>query len=130
RSCGACWEVAQVRRASAAIPCRTVSGARSMNAVFNLPERPNPCKAALRSSVAPRRITCETRTSLRQRSAFLHVTVDQPHRHRTSEGFAPTMTHLEPLTKVSREGIKVAIQSVTGKERDAERRPGSVAACG
>ena len=36
--------VAQLRRASAAIPCRTVRFTRSMNAVFSRPEKPNPCK--------------------------------------------------------------------------------------
>jgi hypothetical protein len=31
------------------------------------------------------------------------------------------MTQREPLTKVSREGIEVEIESVTGKEREAAR---------
>jgi len=61
-SCGVCRAVAQVRRASAATPWRTVRFTRSIKAVFNLPERPNPCKAALRAASVPRRITCETRT--------------------------------------------------------------------
>lgn len=38
-----------------------------MNAVFNRPEYPNPCKVALRASAVPRRITCVTRTTLRRR---------------------------------------------------------------
>ena len=54
--------------------------------------------------------------------AFLHLTVDQPSRHLPSEGFAPSLTHLEPLTKVGREGIKVEVEPVTGKERQTERR--------
>ena len=47
-----------------------VSGARSIKAVFNRPERTNPCKAALRAASVPRRITCETRTSFRRRELF------------------------------------------------------------
>jgi hypothetical protein len=45
------------------------------------PEKPNPCKEALRVASVPRRITCETRTSLRQRSAFFHLAIDQTSRH-------------------------------------------------
>ena len=48
---------------AAAIPCRTVRFTRSIEAVFNRPEKPNPCRA----SSVPRRITCVTRTSLRRR---------------------------------------------------------------
>jgi len=59
--------VAQVRRASAEQPWRTVRFTRSLQAVCNLPAKPNPCKAALRASSVPRRITCVTRTSLRCR---------------------------------------------------------------
>ena len=59
--------MAQVRRASAAIACRTVRFTRSMNAVFNRPEKPHPCKAAVRASSVPSRITGATRTSLRLR---------------------------------------------------------------
>jgi hypothetical protein len=32
------------------------------------------------------------------------------------------MNHLEPLSKMGREGIKVEVEPVTGKERQAERR--------
>src|SRR5215471_16557753 len=45
-------------------------------AVFNRPEKPNPCKPTVRSACFLRRIACMTRTSLRQRSAFFHLTVD------------------------------------------------------
>jgi hypothetical protein len=62
--------------------------------------------------------------------AFLQLTVDQPSRHLPSKGFAPTTTHLEPLTKVSREGIKVEIEPITRKERQAERRLSVLVASG
>ncbi len=48
----------------------TVRFTRSMKAVLSRPERPNPCKLALRASSVPRRITCVTRTSLRRRELF------------------------------------------------------------
>jgi hypothetical protein len=55
--------VAQVRRARADTPCRTVKFTRSIKAVFNRPERPNHGPATLRAASVPRRITCETFTS-------------------------------------------------------------------
>jgi hypothetical protein len=116
-----CWDVAQVRRASAAIPWRTVRFTRSIKAVFNRPERPHPCKAALRAGSVPRRITCVTRTSLRQRSAFLHLAVDQAWLHQPSTHVASSTTHMEPLAKVGRERIKVQIEPITGKERQTAR---------
>jgi hypothetical protein len=97
--------VAQVRRASAATPCRTVRFTRSIKAVFNLPEKPNSCKAAARAASVKRRITCMTRVSLRQRSAFFHLAVDQARRHLPLSPF-PT---LEPLSKMSCQSIKVHI---------------------
>ena len=57
--------MAQVRRARAATPCRRVSGARGIMAVFNRPEKPKPCRAALRASSVKRRITGVTRTNWR-----------------------------------------------------------------
>src|SRR5207302_2563419 len=67
KRCGDCCAVAQVRRARAAKPWRTVRFTRSIKAVFNRPEKPNPCKAAVRASCVPSRITWVTRTSLRRR---------------------------------------------------------------
>jgi hypothetical protein len=109
---------------------RMVRFTRSMKAVFNLPEKPNPCKAILRASSVPRRITCVTRMSLRQRSALFHLAVDQAHRHLPPEDFAPSAIHLAPVSKMGRQRIEVEIEPVTGEEREAERRPGSLAACG
>jgi hypothetical protein len=86
--------VAQVRRARAATPWRTVKFARSRKAVLSRPERPKLCKAALRASSVPRRLTCETRTSLRQRSAFLHLAVDQAWLHLPPAHVAPSTTRL------------------------------------
>jgi len=71
-----------------------------------------------------------TRTSLRQRSAFFHLAVDQARRHLPSAHVAPVATDLEPLTEVSRERIEVEVEPVTGKERETERRPGSVSGSG
>jgi hypothetical protein len=77
---------------------RTVRFTRSINALLSRPERPNPCKVAARRASVPRRMTWVTRTNPAISIAFLHLTVDQPSRHLPSKGFAPTTTHLEPLT--------------------------------
>ncbi len=101
--------MAQVRRARAETPCRTVRFTRSIKAVLSRPEKPNPCKAALRSACAPRRITCVTRTSLRQRSAFFHLAVDQTSRHLPLSHSPPTTTSCEPVAKMGRQSIKVQV---------------------
>jgi hypothetical protein len=49
---------------------RTVSGARSMKALFSRPERPIRSLEALRAASVKRRITCVTRTNLRRRELF------------------------------------------------------------
>src|SRR5215470_11534147 len=53
--------------------------------------------------------------------AFLHLAVDQSRCHLPLAHVAPSANHLEPLTKVGRERIKVEIEPVTGKERQAAR---------
>jgi hypothetical protein len=53
--------------------------------------------------------------------AFLHLTVDQIRRNPPSKDFAPTTPYFSPLTKVSRESIEVAIEAITGEEREATR---------
>jgi hypothetical protein len=53
--------------------------------------------------------------------AFLHLTVDQPRRYLPPAHVPPSATHLEPLTKMSREGIKVHIEAITGEKRQAAR---------
>jgi hypothetical protein len=73
---------------------------------------------------------CVTRTSLRQRSAFLHLAIDQAWFHLPPAHAAPSSTQREPLTKVGREGIEIQIEAITGEERQAERRPGFVGASG
>jgi hypothetical protein len=98
--------VAQVRRASAAMPCRTVKFTRSMKAVFSRPEKPRRCKVSSRASSVPKRITCVTCTSLRQRSALLHLAGDQAWRHLPSAPVASSTTRGKPLAKVGGESIK------------------------
>jgi hypothetical protein len=58
--------------------------------------------------------------------AFFHLAIDQVSRHLPLAHVAPSATYLEPLAKVSREGKEIEVESVTGKERQAERRPGSL----
>ncbi len=70
---------------------------------------------------------CRTRAvliSLRIRWVY------QARRHLPPAHLLSSMAQRQPLAKVSGEGIEVEIEPVTGKERDAERRPGSVGAYG
>jgi hypothetical protein len=46
---------------------RTVKFTRSIQAVFNFPEKPSSCKVAVRAASVPSRMTCVTRLSLRCR---------------------------------------------------------------
>jgi hypothetical protein len=86
-SCGAGFDVAQVRRARAAMPWRMVRLTRSMKAVFNRPERPNPCRAALRASSVPASHHMRNTNQLAPPIVFLHLAVDQASRH------LPTFAH-------------------------------------
>jgi hypothetical protein len=92
-----------------------------MKAVFNLPERPNPrprdCEIGLCSKAHHRRDAHELAPAI----AFLHLAVDQARLHLPPAHVAPSTTQLDPLTKVSRDGIEVEIEPVTGKERQATR---------
>ncbi len=94
---------------AAAIPWRTVRSTRSMNAVLSRPEKPSPCKVAVRAASVKRRMMGVTRTNLRQRSAFFYLTVDQVLRHLPPKHVAPSASHLVPVSKMGRECIKVQV---------------------
>ena len=66
----------------------------------------------------PRRITCETRTSLRQRSAFLHLAVDQAWLHLPLARFLPSASHVVPLSEMSSQSREVQIYPITGEYRE------------
>jgi hypothetical protein len=101
--------VAQVRLARAETPWRMVRLTRSINAVFSRPEKPILCKAAVRASAVPRRIAGVTRTSLRQRSAFFHLAIDQTSRHLPLSHDPPAMTSCEPVAKMGCQRIKIQV---------------------
>jgi len=130
KRCGAGLALAQVRRARAATPWRTGKFTRSRQAVFNSPERPKGCNVTLRAACVPRRITCVTRTSLRRRQLCFTWPQIRPAapRHRRALGpRRPTSGHCPTCAGRRRE---VEIEAITGEERQAERRPGSVAESG
>ena len=54
--------------------------------------------------------------------AFIHLAVDQAWLHLPSEPVVSSTTRGKPLAKVGGESIKVAIESITGKQWDATRR--------
>jgi hypothetical protein len=62
--------VAQVRRARAQTPWRTVTLTRSMQAVLSRPEKPIPCKPAVRATSVKSRMRWVTRTNLPRRELF------------------------------------------------------------
>src|SRR5690348_12894829 len=93
---------------------------RSIKAVLSRPERPSPCKVAVRAALVPSRITGVTRTSLRRRF-FFHLAVDQTRRHLPLACFPLLVTHREPLSKVGRQRIKVQVETIAGEERETAR---------
>ena len=101
--------MAQVRRARAATPCRTVRFTRSIKAVFNRPEKPNPCKAARISVLCSKAHHVRDPYQLAPPVAFLHLAVDQPRCYLPLLHFPPSLSHLEPLTKMGCQSIEVHI---------------------
>ena len=53
--------------------------------------------------------------------AFFHLAVDQVRGHLPPAHSPPSTTSCEPVPKMSREGIEVEIEPVTGEEREAAR---------
>ena len=53
--------------------------------------------------------------------AFFHLAIDQARRHLPPEDFPTSTSHISPLPKMSREGIKVEIQAITREERETAR---------
>ena len=119
--------MAQVRLASADTPWRTVRLTRSMKAVLSLPEKPNPRSRGFEWGLCAKAHHRRNARQLAPAIAFLHLAVDQARLHLPPAHVSPSTAQLEPLTKVSSDGIEVAIEPITGKEREAKRRPGSVA---
>ncbi len=53
--------------------------------------------------------------------AFLHLAIDQARSYLPLACFAPLVTHLEPLSKVGRQRIKVQVETITGEKWEAAR---------
>jgi hypothetical protein len=122
--------VAQVRRARAATPWRTVKFARSIKAVLSRPDRPTPCKVARISGLCPQAHDMRHTNQLAPSVAFLHLAVDQPRRHLPLASMLSLAISLEPVSKMGGESTEIQIEAITGEERQAERRPGSVGESG
>src|SRR5215467_1613036 len=88
-----------------------------MKAVFSLPEKPIPCKQARISVLCPQSHYVRDPHQLAPLVSFLHLTIDQARRHLPLASLPSFATHLEPLSKMSRQRIKVKIQAITGEER-------------
>ena len=50
--------------------------------------------------------------------AFFHLAVDQACRYLPPAHFPPSPTHLEPVSKMSRQCVEVEIEPVTGEKRE------------
>jgi hypothetical protein len=98
-----------------------------MKAVLSLPEKPNPRSRGFECGLCAKAHHRRNARQLAPAIAFLHLAVDQARLHLPPAHVSPSTAQLEPLTKVSSDGIEVEIEPVTGKEREAKRRPGSVA---
>jgi hypothetical protein len=61
---------------------------------------------------------------------FFHLAREQTSRHLPLSHDPPAMTSCDPVAKMGREGRAVQVQAIAGEKRNAERRPGSVAASG
>ena len=97
---------------------RTLRFTRSMKAVFSRPEKPYPCKVAVRAASVPAPHHARDPYQLSPPVTFLHLPVDQPCRYLPLAHVAAPPTHLKPLSKMSRERIEVQIEAITGEERE------------
>ena len=122
--------MAQVRRASAATPWRTVRLTRSIKAVLSRPVRPSPRPRGFESRLCPQAHHIRDSHQLAPPGAFFHLAIDQARRYLPLAYMPPSLNHLKPLAKMGCEGIKVQIEAITGEERQTERRPGFVAGSG
>jgi len=73
-----------------------------MKAVFNLPERPNPCQAALRASWGSKAHHVSHPQQLATPGAFFHLAVDQALRHLPLASMPSSATSLEPVSNMGR----------------------------
>ena len=85
--------------------------------MFNRPERLSPCKATVRAPSVPATHHMRHVYQLASPVALFHLAVDQAWFHLPPAHGAPSLTYLEPLTKVGSDRIEVEIEPVTGEER-------------
>ena len=81
----------------------------------------HPLQAGLESSFGPQAHHLCNPNEPAPPIAFFHLTIDQARRHLPMEHDPPRTTSCEPASKMGREGIKIAIEAITGEERKATR---------
>ncbi len=81
----------------------------------------HPLQGGLESGFGPQAHHVRDPHQLAPPVAFLHLTIDQAGRHSPMEHFPPSTTFCKPVTKMGRQGVKVAIEAITRKERKAAR---------
>jgi hypothetical protein len=53
--------------------------------------------------------------------AFLHLAIGQARCHLPLAHVPPSATHLEPVSKMGREGVEIGIEAIAGEEGQATR---------
>jgi len=96
-----------VKRVGEMSELSTTEWGSTMNAVFNLPERPNPRSRGFESVLCSKSHHRRDAHQLASPVAFFHLAVDQTRRYVPSAYVAPLATHLAPVSKMGRERIKV-----------------------
>ena len=60
----------------------------------------------------------------------LYLPIEQARRHLPLPHLPPALRSLDPVPKMSGEGVEIGSEAVAGEEGQAERRPTARAACG
>ncbi len=81
----------------------------------------HPLHGGLESGLCPQAHHVGDPNQLALLVAFFHLTIDQARCHLPMEHVPPSTASYKPVSKMGREGIKVAIEAITGKDGEATR---------
>src|SRR5437870_2156899 len=96
-----------------------VSGARSIQAVFHRPEKPNPRPRGFESGLCPKAHHVRDPHQLAPPGTFLHQAGDQTRLHLPPTCFPTSTTQRKPVSNMGGEGREVHVSTITGEEREA-----------
>jgi len=84
----------------------------------------HPLQAGLESSFGSQAHNVSDPNELAPTIAFFHLAVDQTRRHLPLTHVPASMTHMEPVSKMGRQRIKVYIEAITGEKWETSRVQG------